>query len=187
MPPRLMPLASLLGRREQQIDLPRCLSLQKTSALRTMSQHFLERSEPLASAILHRPVEVVQLSASAWPSRLFHHRSGQRTNHQRTDSFRSPASIASLRCDLRRYDRYPTRVRLRCDLCARVRLPAQGAYHRPSLELSSVQVISSSCASMNQVIERSSLFQPASTRSIQNSQHTICSYSEDGVRAMKRR
>ena len=172
IPPRFLSLACSAESAQQSTFHP-----PKATALRRMSQHFLERSEPLASAILHPPVEVVQFSASAWPSRLLHHRSGQRTNQQRTDSwirsFASEPTVSSRLCPLFR-------------ACC-VRLPAQGLYRRRSLKLSSVHAISSYCASMNQAIERSSLFQPASTRSMQNSQHTVCSYSEDGERAMKRR
>ena len=139
-----------------------------------MSQHFLERSEPPTSATCSRrgrPALRVGVAKSSSSS-------SQRTaDKSPKNGFVSLASIASLRCDLRRYDRYPTRVRLRCDLCARVRLPAQGAYHRPSLELSSVQVISSYCASMNQAKK----LQPASTRSMQISNTPL--YRGECVRA----
>ena len=97
IPPRLLSQACSAESAQQSTFHP-----PKATALRRMSERFLERSEPPTSATCTRP-----LISSSSPrlrrqvaSRLHHHRSGQRTNHQRTDSFRSPRSLRPATCDV---------------------------------------------------------------------------------------
>jgi hypothetical protein len=148
-------VSSLLGRKRAAIDLPPSQGHCSAENERAISGTL--RASNLC--YMHPPVEFVELSASASPGRLLYHRSGQRTKNHPKNGFvcldKQQQSLAQV-----------SEAQV-CAVCA-----CASTSPRCVSSTKSQAVFCPShhyCASMNQAIERSSLFQPASTRSMQNS------------------